>query len=134
MTSGKTLSEVKILLIETDRDTVELFSFVLQAEGAHVVAVSSVSDALNVLSANQFDIILFEPKLPDGIGYLVVEALRRGELGHNPHLPIVAVAASVCQVNQEQAKAAGCQKFLSKPVDLLNLIDVVFRLVKASSR
>ncbi|MBD1999251.1 response regulator [Leptolyngbya sp. FACHB-541] len=129
MTSDQPLSEVKILLIENDRDTVELFRFVLQAEGAHVVAVFSVREALSVLSVNQFNIVLFEPRLSDGEGYLFIEALRRGELGDNQHLPVVAVTASVRQVDREQARTVGCQEFLPKPVDLSNLIDVVLRLV-----
>lgn len=132
MLSNQLLLKARVLLIESDQDTANLFSFILWTEGANVTTASSISEALITLNANQFDIILIEPKLSDGEGYLVVEALRRGELGNSQHLPVVAVSASVRQVDQEQAKAAGCQEFLSKPIDLLKLIDVVYRLAIAS--
>jgi CheY-like chemotaxis protein len=132
MLSNQLLLRVRILLIESDRDTANLFSFVLWTEGANVTVASSISEALIALNANQFDIILIEPKLPDGEGYRVVKALRRGELGNSQHLPVVVISASVRQVDQEQARAAECQVFLSKPIDSLKLIDVVYRLAIAS--
>jgi len=131
MISDQSLLNVRILLIEDDRDTIELFSFILQAEGAQIIAVSSITEALSILSADQFDVVLFEPRLSDGQGYLLVEALRRGELCNNQTLPVVAVTASVRQIDRDQARAAGCQEFLPKPVDLLNLVDVISRLAIA---
>lgn len=111
-----------ILVVEDHADTRRALSQVLSLEGYHVVAVEDGQDALAYLDRGPTpDLVLLDLMLPclDGREFLM--ELYRRECG----VPVVVQTAA--PVNAAWARAHGCAGFLSKPIDLGDLLGAVRR-------
>lgn len=110
---------MNILLVEDDPTDMKLLSAVLNASGYRVFEKASAEQALEEISAHSLDVILLDLKLP-GMGGLELARL----LKKNPatrHIPIVAVTAAAEKFGKEAALAAGCDAYITKPVDTRQL-------------
>lgn len=110
---------MNILLVEDDPTDMKLLSAVLNFSGYRVLEKVSAEQALAEISAHPLDVILLDLKLP-GMGGLELARL----LKKNPatsHIPIVAITAVPEQFGKEAALAAGCDAYITKPVDTREL-------------
>ncbi len=101
------------LLVQIFEDTYELE---LAADGESAVAAAVTTHP---------DLILMDIGLPGLSGLDAVRAIRRTAM----HVPIVAVSSRVMPGDRERALDAGCDDFVPKPIDDLELIELVRRLV-----
>ncbi len=92
------------------------------------VAVNGV-EAVAAGATSRYDIVLMDCRMPEMDGYEATRELRRCQ---NPRVPIVALTASACKDDRERCLAAGMDDFLTKPVTLASLADVVGRWVEPS--
>lgn len=107
---------LRVLLVENDPDTQEVFRLFLAQCGHQVRAASTVADALAALADADFDVLLADIGLADGTGWdLMDEAARRGL-----RRPTYAVAMSGYGMAADRARslAAGFAQHLVKPIDL----------------
>lgn len=120
---------VDILVIEDDLDNRDLFVFALEGEGAKVVAVETVHEALAYLERFRPDVILCDIALPDENGYFLIKFWRQreAELGLSP-IPAIAVTAFVREQDKQNALAAGFDLHLAKPVDIEQVFQVIARM------
>ncbi len=103
---------MRILLIEDNALTVELFEAALEADGhALTVETDGIAGEARGL-AEVFDIILLDIQLPGKNGRDVCRALRAAGV----QVPILALSASVLPAEIELTLAAGFTRFLSKPI------------------
>lgn len=123
---------LRILIVDDDHDSRDLLTYVLQNEGASVVAVESVQAALVVIKQQSLDILVSDITLPDADGYFLIQEIRRQETERGGHLPAIAVTAGARPEDRANALAAGFQKYLSKPVDLDELIAEITDLIPQS--
>ncbi|MBD2020150.1 response regulator [Leptolyngbya sp. FACHB-36] len=123
---------LRILIVDDDHDSRDLLTYVLQSEGASVVAVESVQAALVVIKQQSLDILVSDITLPDADGYFLIQEVRRQETERGGHLPAIAVTAGARPEDRANALAAGFQKYLSKPVDLDELIAEITDLIPQS--
>ena len=65
MPTRNTLKGIRILVLEDETDTRDLLNFVLQFEGASVVAAENVPEALEALKANRPDVVVADIGLPE---------------------------------------------------------------------
>lgn len=110
---------MNILLVEDDPTDMKLLSAVLSSSGYRVLEKASAEQALEEISAHSLDVILLDLKLP-GMGGLELARL----LKKNPatsHIPIVAVTAATEKFGKDAALAAGCDAYITKPVDTRKL-------------
>ena len=126
----KILEGVQVLLAEDGIDNQRLLSFVLSRAGATVtvaenglLAVEEVLDPIR--SANPYDAILMDMQMPVMDGYTATRELR--QKGY--HGPIVAVTAHAIAGDRQKCLDAGCDEYLSKPLNHRHLIQVVAELV-----
>ena len=103
---------MRILLVEDNEMNVELFRAALESEGHEIVVERDGASGEMRAFADEFDLILLDVHLPKRGGLEVCRALRTAE----HRLPIVALSASALPDEVAQAKAAGCDEFLAKPV------------------
>jgi CheY-like chemotaxis protein len=115
----------KVLLIEDARDIREVFSLLLAAEGAEVVAVGSGREAIERAVQGHFDILLTDLGLPDIPGDVVI----RQVLASARRRPWVVVVTGYEEPFVGRARAAGADVVLTKPVVWSTLLD---RLVPAT--
>jgi len=123
----------RILIVEDDEKSRRLLSDVLAYHGYEVAAVRSGEEGLRAATANAPDAALLDIQLPGISGFDVLAALREprccGAL-----LPVVAVTASVMEQDRKKILASGFDAFVSKPVNIRDLLATLNQLfAKAES-
>jgi two-component system cell cycle response regulator DivK len=112
-----------ILLVEDNERNMKLLRDVLNAVGYGTVEATTGGDALAVAAERAPALVLMDIRLPDMDG---VEALRRLRLDPRTALvPVIAVTAQAMKGDRERFIAAGFDGYLSKPVDVDELLEAV---------
>ena len=110
-----------MLLVEDHRDTRLVLSNLLKRYGHDVLSAETVHDALEALDQTRFDMLLSDIGLPDGDGCeLVGEAKRR-----QPLRKTIALSALVSPEDQARGLQAGFDHYLTKPLDVARLRQVM---------
>ena len=103
-----------ILVVDDEPDLRTLYELTLVREGYLVESVASVDDAWQLLQRRQFDIVITDMRLPDGLG---LELLRRLRADQRPERCVVITAYGSAQ-NAVDSLKAGAFDYLTKPIDL----------------
>ena len=86
------------------------------------VAVNG-SEAVDMVLSREYDLVLMDCQMPVMDGYAATEEIRKREIGR--HTPILAVTARAMKEDEERCLAVGMDAFLSKPLDLAKLAEVI---------
>jgi CheY-like chemotaxis protein len=122
------LSGVSVLLVDDDEDALELMTTALAGRQASVTAVSSAVEAMKAIKANKPDVLVSDIAMPDQDGYALIEQVRALEDANG--IPAVAITAYAKDEDRERALASGFQIYLTKPVELAELISEVARAAR----
>ena len=120
------LQGLKILLIEDDADSREVFSLTLEQHGAEVIAVESVKQGLAEYERSDPDLIISDLAMPDEDGYTLIKTIRNGE--KKSQIPAIALTAFATEEDKQQALKAGFNLHLSKPVQFDKLVESLLLL------
>jgi CheY-like chemotaxis protein len=82
-------------------------------------------EALEALARASFDLVLMDVHMPDMDGIEATMAIREKEKTTGLHQPIIAMTALAMKGDRERCLAAGMDGYLSKPIDLQQLEDVL---------
>ena len=115
--SGKSL---RILVVEDHNDTLEALSRLLNHFGHEISTANDAQSALDMISSNEFDVVLCDIALPDGNGYDVITEAKRKRA-----VKAVALSAFAARDDIERGKKAGFDFHLAKPVDFHELRSVL---------
>ncbi len=118
------LTAVRVLVVEDDDDTRELVRATLEHAGAQVEAVASAHDARREILEEAPDVLVSDILMPEENGYSLIESLRTAGIT----TPAIALTAYARREDAEEARSAGFQMHLPKPVDAARLIDAVATL------
>jgi CheY-like chemotaxis protein len=129
------LCGLRILVAEDDVVNQTLIRQMLCKAGADVAHVENgelaVNAALNAVARGEpFDAILMDMQMPVLDGYDAVGCLRRLEY----ELPVIAVTAHAMNDDRAECLAAGCDEFVTKPVNRRVLIAAILHVVHARSQ
>lgn len=125
------MSGSRILVVDDHPANTKLVTFVLQARGLSVVAAASAEEALAVLEKETPSLILMDVQLPGTDGLELTRRLRAEP--KYASLPIVAVTAYAMARDEQAAYDAGCNAFVSKPIDTRALGELVLKLLEGST-
>jgi CheY-like chemotaxis protein len=124
------LQGVRVLLAddgETNRKLIQLF---LARHGAEVLSVENGDLACRVAATHEFDVVLMDMQMPVLDGYAAARALRgQGFTG-----PIIALTAHAMKGDREKCEQAGCSGYLSKPVNVDKLVQLVHASTSGAKR
>jgi two-component system response regulator PilR (NtrC family) len=115
------------LIVDDEPDIRELLELTLGRMGIATRAAADLAGARALLAADEFDLCLTDMRLPDGNGIELVEHIQ----GIRPELPVAVITAYGSMESAVQALKAGAFDFVSKPVDLhvlRNLVNTVLKL------
>jgi len=127
------LRSLNVLVVDDHEDSRELLAMILEGAGAKVTQAESVSVALQAVAANDFGVLVSDIGMPGEDGYALISRLRSAsESPERRAIPAVAVTAFSAPEDRNRVLAAGFQAYLSKPVDVEALVDVVARLAQTA--
>jgi PAS domain S-box-containing protein len=124
------LDGFQLLVVDDEADAREFVTTVLEQYGAKVIAVASVSEALEAVERSQPDVLVSDIGMPGENGYSLIRKLRQLEAERGGRIPAIALTAYARSEDRAAAIAAGFQLHISKPVDPAQLAAVVANIVK----
>jgi CheY-like chemotaxis protein len=105
----------KVLIVEDNPLNLELATDLLEACGIEVVCANTGENALKLAQDERPDLILMDLSLPGMDGLQATAALKRDPKTRT--IPIVAVTAHAMKGDEQRALAAGCEGYITKPID-----------------
>ena len=110
-----------ILYIEDNPDNMRLVQRALESRGYHLFQAKNGLDGVQVAENEEIDLILLDINLPDIDGYEVARRLRASHKRALSSIPIIAVTANALKGDAERALEAGCDVYMSKPINIREL-------------
>ena len=118
--------KLRALVVDDAPDVTEMLAMLLRYTGYDVVTVFSASDALDTARSEQFDVVVSDIGMPGMNGYELATELRR--LQTYRAVPMIAVTGFAMYDDRDRALASGFDAFLTKPVNPMDLLDLIRRL------
>jgi two-component system cell cycle response regulator DivK len=110
-----------ILYIEDNPDNMMLVQRALEPRGYTLLKAMKGLDGVAKAESEQVDLILLDINLPDIDGYEVARRLRASSKRELKTVPIIAVTANALKGDAEKALNAGCDVYMSKPINIREL-------------
>ena len=104
-----------ILIVEDNPLNLELISDILEANGYTITTAVTGADAIKQVDIEAPDLILMDIQLP-GLDGLTVTGIIKKKPGME-NIPIIALTAHAMRGDEEKAREAGCDGYISKPID-----------------
>jgi PAS domain S-box-containing protein len=122
------LEDLRVLVVDDELDSRELFYSMLTNYGAEVKVCSSAAEALQTLDEWQPDVLVSDIGMPREDGYEFMKKVRAREPERGGRIPAVAVTAYAGARDERHAFATGYQMYISKPVEPGRLAATIARL------
>jgi two-component system, cell cycle response regulator DivK len=110
-----------VLYIEDNLDNKTLVQRALEAKGYRFLWAQNGLAGVEIAKSEQPNVILLDINLPDIDGYEVARRLRSESSRNLLYVPIIAVTANALRGDAEKALAAGCDVYMSKPINIREL-------------
>ena len=117
-----------ILVVDDQIQNNELLEAYLVPEGYEIIKATSGEEALQKLADNQIDLILLDVMMPGMDGFEVTRRIRQDP--KNKLMPIILVTALKETEDRIQGIKAGCDDYISKPFDKMELFARIQSLLK----
>jgi signal transduction histidine kinase/ActR/RegA family two-component response regulator len=123
------LNAARVLVVEDDEDAREMVRVTLEDAGAYVETVSTASEARREVLAGAPDVLISDIRMAEEDGYSLIRSLRAAGIA----TPAIALTAYARREDADEARAAGFQIHLPKPVDAGRLVDAIASLLRNGS-
>jgi signal transduction histidine kinase len=119
------LSGLRVLLVDDDRDSVDLFARVITERGAELRTATSAPEAMTIFEAWHPDVLVSDIEMPGEDGYALIRRVRE-----RSNVPAVAVTAYGRVEDRVRLLAAGYTMHVTKPVEPAELVAVLASVVR----
>ena len=121
--------KLKVLIAEDERTSDELLSILIENISKETLHAKTGKETIELCSQNpDIDLILMDIKMPKMSGYTATRKIRET----NKDVVIIAQTAYAMLGDREKALAAGCDDYITKPIDKIVLMEMIERLVSGS--
>jgi len=110
-----------VLYIEDNPDNMTLVKRALESRGYVLLEAPDGLTGVSVAERNDIDLILLDINLPDIDGYEVARRVRSSSKHSLAYVPIIAITANALKGDAEKALSAGCDVYMSKPINIREL-------------
>lgn len=116
----------KVLLREIERGLPKVYA------GCSFKAIMAVNgqEAVDIVDSESIDLILMDVDMPVMDGLTATEKIKSSEKGNN--IPVFAITAQAMKGDEEKCLAAGCNEYVSKPIDRQRLKELIGKWLKIS--
>jgi two-component system, cell cycle response regulator DivK len=116
------MSKGTILIIEDNVDNLDLVRFLLEDAGYSVLAAADGRTGLE-MAVQQPCLVLLDLSIPEIDGWNLAEMFKSNEA--IKHIPLVALTAHALPGDRKKALDAGCDGYISKPLDIANFVQMI---------
>jgi two-component system, cell cycle response regulator DivK len=118
----------RVLYIEDEPNNRLLVRRILLVEGLDVDEADNALDGIQMARNNPPDLILMDISMPGMDGLTAAREMR--QIPNIAHIPIVALTANAMEGDKERTLQAGCDGYISKPIDVDSFADEVFSYLR----
>jgi CheY-like chemotaxis protein len=123
------MSKAKILVVDDDAISLELMEAMLVPNGYEIITANDGSKAVAIIVEQKPDLILLDIMMPGLDGYSTLAKIKENKTISK--IPVVMLTAMGYQLNKELALQIGAVGYITKPVDLAELLKTISRLLPA---
>lgn len=118
----------EILIIDDDSKNIFALSAVLKAKKFQCISAISAGQGLQMLSSNKnIGVVLMDMMMPEMDGYEAIGKIKNDE--HLKNIPVIAITAQAMTGDREKCIEAGADGYISKPVDVNELLLLLNQLI-----
>lgn len=117
----------RVLVVEDDQQNAYLMRFILEKRGYEVLVISDGESAVASMADFLPDLVLMDMFLPSMDGQEATAHIKRMPEGRD--VPVVAVTAFSMKGDRERILEAGCDGYMSKPIDPDTFVDEMERFI-----
>lgn len=110
-----------VLYVEDNPDNMMLVKRALESRGYKLLEAENGISGVSMAEQQEVDLVLLDINLPDIDGYEVARRLRASEKHSLAYIPIIAITANALKGDAEKALSAGCDVYMSKPINIREL-------------
>jgi CheY-like chemotaxis protein len=122
----------KILVVEDNPQNMRLIEMTLRAGGYTLLKATSGLEALDAAAKNHPDLIVMDIQLPGISGLEVTRQLR--QMPEFRDVPIIAVTAYAMKGDMESFTEAGCNAYVSKPINTRELPKIIAEMLGKNNK
>ena len=120
-TKERDWKEKVILIAEDEESNYTFLEHVLKRTGVKLLWAQNGMEAVNIAQTEKIDLILMDIRMPGMDGYEATEIIKKG----NKSLPIIAQTAYALKGEKELSIGSGCDAYISKPIDIIELMGLL---------
>lgn len=117
----------KILIVEDNALNMKLFTGLLESQGYEVIQRIDADDIFDIVIETKPDLILMDIQLPTISGLDATRILKADDATR--HIPVIAVTAFAMNGDKAKVLEAGCDAYLSKPIQVLPFLTKVIEML-----
>jgi CheY-like chemotaxis protein len=122
------MSKPRVLFVEDNVDNFELVRFLLERAGYQVFSAANGVEGVEMAKREQPDLILMDLSLPEMDGWHATAQLKADEETRN--IPVLALTAHTLPGDRKRAIDAGCDGYISKPINAGSFDKLVTTLLR----
>jgi two-component system cell cycle response regulator DivK len=117
------MSKGRVLVVEDNMDTYELVHFILEKNGFETFLAVNGRDGVTAAKKQKPDVIIMDMSMPEMDGWTATSIIKKDErVGITP---LIALTAHALPGDRQRAMDAGCNEYITKPMDLDDLVEAV---------
>ena len=122
------MSKPRVLIVEDNVDNFELVRFLLERAGYEVLSAANGLEGLDAAKRELPDLILMDLSMPEMDGWNATAHLKADE--HTRGIPVLALTAHTLPGDRKRAIDAGCDGYISKPINVASFDKLVATLLR----
>lgn len=121
------MSKGRVLIVEDNMDTYELVRFILEKNGYVTFLAMNGRDGVNAASKQRPDLIIMDLQMPEMDGWTATRLIKGNT--STSKIPLIALTAHALPGDRQRAIDSGCDEYITKPMDLIELVETVDRWI-----
>jgi CheY-like chemotaxis protein len=117
------MSKERILVVEDNMDTYELLHFILEKNGFETFLAMNGRDGVNAAQKQKPDLIIMDMSMPEMDGWTATSLIKKD--AQTNAIPLIALTANALPGDRQRAMDAGCNEYITKPMDLDELVEAI---------
>ncbi len=120
---SRSMKGARVLVIDDSATVRKQLEIALNDQGVHVQCADTGEAGLHLLSMHNFDLIFLDVVMPGADGYQICRTVKKNKL--KQRVPVVMLTSKSSPFDRVKGSLAGCDSYLTKPVELRRLLEVL---------